>query len=542
MGRNCVLFSYQVISLLSLALLGSGCLRMQMIGPAANGGSDSASSSTLSANFGPASVSGAEQTLSVSASGGVAPYSYSVVSGDGSVSAGVLHTGWSASNVIKITDSKGVSTQVSVSKPSSGVVWGGNGVDSVTGIEIAQDNSIIVYGQTWSTSLPDGLTYQGAGGGFGDVFMVKYDSAGKKVFSKSFGTANGDSIQNHGVSTDALGNIYFTGHTLGSLPGFVNPGGGWTGWDAFIGKLDSAGNLQWLKEYPNTADEVSYGLVVDPATGVSTMAGWSQTTFPGSPTAHQGGGNDCFVAQADASGNLNGNAYDFGTAGSEICRNIARDRSGNIIVAGYSSGAIPGHTNGTGSYCGIFAKFTSSLALVWLNQIPCNAPNFPLGLDVDSNGDIFFSGYTNGNQFGTLAGVNDLIYGKLDGNTGNLLWGKQDGVAAGDANAGVPTIRALSDGTIALSANLGGAAWAGYTLSGTKDAYLMRVNSTGNLLWRKQVSSAAAEDLLLTVDSHDNIFTAVNSTATLPLLGVTPASAGTGDAFLFKFDINGSQQ
>ena len=74
-------------------------------------------------------------------------------------------------------------------------------------------------------------------GGF-DSFIVKYDGAGIKQWTREFGTTTDDSAT--GIATDAQGNVYVTGFTGGGLDGNTNAGG----FDLFVVKYDAAGTKQ----------------------------------------------------------------------------------------------------------------------------------------------------------------------------------------------------------------------------------------------------------------------------------------------------------
>ena len=80
----------------------------------------------------------------------------------------------------------------------------------------------------------DGNTSSGSG----DIFIVKYDSSGTKLWTKQLGTSSGD--VGFGVTTDSSGNIYVTGGTGGGLDGNTSSGSG----DIFLVKYNSSGIKQ----------------------------------------------------------------------------------------------------------------------------------------------------------------------------------------------------------------------------------------------------------------------------------------------------------
>ncbi len=102
-------------------------------------------------------------------------------------------------------------------------------------------------------------------GGTQDIFISKFDASGNFIWAKQIGAAGWE--ESHALSLDEDGNIYAAGFFLGPTdfdPGaatFIlnsSPGG-----DAFISKLDSAGNFVWAKQIGGTLAVTAYALSVD---------------------------------------------------------------------------------------------------------------------------------------------------------------------------------------------------------------------------------------------------------------------------------------
>ena len=75
-------------------------------------------------------------------------------------------------------------------------------------------------------------------------------------------------------------------------------------------------------------------------TGNVYVAGLTEGALPGQTAA---GGADSFVRRYDANGN-EAWTRQFGTAAHDVLRDVAVDGTGNVYVAGYTSGALPGQT------------------------------------------------------------------------------------------------------------------------------------------------------------------------------------------------------
>lgn len=159
-----------------------------------------------------------------------------------------------------------------------------------------------------------------------DAFLTKYDSTGGLLWTRQQGTAGLD--YGLGVSADAIGNVYITGVTAGSLGG---PNAGAE--DAFLSKYDAAGNLQWTRQLGTLAPDVSYS-VSAAELGYIYIAG---TTAGGLAGSFAGGNADAFIGKYDADGNVEW-TYQLGTSEDDEGFGVSADGFGNVYAAGGTIG------------------------------------------------------------------------------------------------------------------------------------------------------------------------------------------------------------
>jgi len=95
-----------------------------------------------------------------------------------------------------------------------------------------------------------------------DLFVVKYDSKGKKQWTKQLGTKRNDRAT--GVATDSSGNIYVTGYTYWGLDGNTYAGSN----DAFVVKYLDNGTKQWTKQLGSSSRDYDYGVATDSSRNV----------------------------------------------------------------------------------------------------------------------------------------------------------------------------------------------------------------------------------------------------------------------------------
>ncbi len=117
------------------------------------------------------------------------------------------------------------------------------------------------------------------GGAGQEIFIQKLDSAGNFVWAKGIGsTGNNVGLS---IALDASGNVYTTGFF--QLTVDFDPGPGVANLtcagskDAFILKLDNAGNYVWAKQMGSTAFDAGRAIAVDNAGNVYTTGQFSGT-------------------------------------------------------------------------------------------------------------------------------------------------------------------------------------------------------------------------------------------------------------------------
>ncbi len=109
---------------------------------------------------------------------------------------------------------------------------GSSGQDN--GYCITSDSSGNVYVTGDAQGELDGNTHDGVS----NLFVVKYNSSGVKQWTKQLGNSTGEFGM--GITSDSSGNVYVSGRTYGGLDGNIQVGSG----DLFVVKYNSAGEKQ----------------------------------------------------------------------------------------------------------------------------------------------------------------------------------------------------------------------------------------------------------------------------------------------------------
>ena len=129
------------------------------------------------------------------------------------------------------------------------------------------DGSVYVAGSFSGTVDfdPGSASYPLTASGIRDLFVQKLDAAGNFVWAKNIGGAGANVIIHEGttIALDNQGKVYVGGHfdkTVDFDPnaGVTQLSGTLSGMDAFILKLTSSGNLEWVKKFGgNGVDQVN---------------------------------------------------------------------------------------------------------------------------------------------------------------------------------------------------------------------------------------------------------------------------------------------
>lgn len=159
---------------------------------------------------------------------------------------------------------------------------GSDSPDSQSGLALDLDGNAYITGTT-SGSFDQNTTI-----GYGDLFIVKYNTSGNKVWSRQYGTSSVDHPT--AIALDTTGNIYIGGGTGGNFNGGSLPEHG----DVFIMKLTSDGLKLWAQQIGTSGFETSLGIAVNGSK--LFLAGYTSGSFT---SAANSGAVDIFLLGYD---------------------------------------------------------------------------------------------------------------------------------------------------------------------------------------------------------------------------------------------------
>ncbi|MCU0534535.1 MAG: SBBP repeat-containing protein [Hydrococcus sp. Prado102] len=365
----------------------------------------------------------------------------------------------------------------------------------------AADASGNVY-ITGSTNGP----LQGSNRGGSDAWVAKYDSSGNQVFLQQFGTSGNDG--SNAVVTDSNGNFYLTGATEGGLFGSKQASGS----DAWVAKYDSSGSLLWSRQFSATSADVlsngSFGLDVD-ETGNVYVSGLAIKDNRNSPIFDFAVQDDAWVTKFDS----NGNQQWFSELGSfffDENYDLAVDKDGNSYLVGWTQGLVgQGGQESDPSrqllkYDAWIAKFDTNGQRQWVQQLGSvdQGLEYGWGVDTDSQGNVYATGWTTGNLSGSnQANTSYDIWLSKFNTDGAQQWAKQFGSKGDDGMV-------LSDMEIDAQDNIFLIGYSNDKLGkGQKDknynAWVGRFDTEGNNKWIQQFGSKNDLDYATGVTTDD---------------------------------------
>lgn len=385
--------------------------------------------------------------------------------------------------------------------------FGGSNGDFVADILQTTDGGYVFAGTSRSTN--GNKTSPNYGGD--DYWIVKLDSTGAKLWEQSFGGSDHDELRAFRQTSD--GGFILGGYSY-SGPSGAKTGTNFGSADFWIVRLDSNGNKLWDKTFGGSDYEELTDIQVT-ADGGYILAGFSSSPPSGNKNAPAFRGADYWIVRLDSNGNQ---LWDrsFGGLDADILYAVQETADGGFLLAG-ASNSDPSGNKTASAYGGDdiwLVRLDASGTELWQRSYPSFEGSRQEGaqrIAALADGGFLLGGY-----FNSTFGVS-----RIDAD-GNLLWQK---TYADGGFWSVSALKQTSDG--------------GFVFGGPA-GILVRINSTGDELWRKHLGIPidAINGIALTSDGGF----AIGLSATSGVGGnkTTPNFGGPYDAWIVKLVPEGS--
>jgi hypothetical protein len=298
-----------------------------------------------------------------------------------------------------------------------------------------------------------------------------------------------------------------------------------------------APKIQWQKSLGGTGYEVA-NCIIQTFDGGYAVAAYA-TSADGDVSGNHGSG-DAWIIKLDSSGNLSWKKC-FGGTGDDYANWIIQTSDGGYVFAG-RTGSSDGDVSGNhgGDFDGWVVKLNSSGTILWQKCLGGTGYDQVNCILRSSDGGYTLCGVSyshDGDVTGNHSGPGDAWIVKLD-SIGNILWQKCVGGTGNDEAISI------------IQNSKGGYAVAGRTSSsdgdisgyhgGDFDAFVFTVDSIGNLKWMKVYGGDSLEHFHSIVQTPDHGYIVAGHT--MSNNGDVSGSHGDMEAWVVKIDSVGSMQ
>ena len=340
-----------------------------------------------------------------------------------------------------------------------------------------------------------------------------------------------------GSSTDRANSIqqtsdggYIVAGSIESNNGDVTGNHG--GWDYWVVKLDSNGNIIWQKSLGGSGIDEAQS-IQQTTDGGYIVAGISDSN-DGDVTDNHGYFN-YWVVKLDASGNIIWQKS-LGGSGIDEAQSIQQTTDGGYIVAGMSSSKNGDVTGNHGGWDYWVVKLDASGNIIWQKSLGGTGEDYTFSIQQTSDTGYIVAGYSDFNDGDVTGnhGNGDYWVVKLDAN-GNIIWQKSLGGSSWDvANCIQPTgdggyvvagVSSSNDGDV--TGNHGG--W---------DYWVAKLDANGNIIWQKSLGGSGNDEAKSIQQTTDEGYIVAGVSYSND--GDVTGNHGNGDNWVVKLDANGN--
>jgi len=323
--------------------------------------------------------------------------------------------------------------------------YGGEGDEEMEGLWITRDGGLVVTGS--SDSFADGR---------GDAWMLRLDGRGRVVWERAIGAPGDESLVDVRETPD--GGFVAVGYTEASGAG---------GQDAWVVRLDPAGEIVWQRTYGGAGMDQAWSVELLPGGGFLVAGG---------TTSFGAGATDYWLLELDPAGAVvrsrtYGGPGEDGGGGpyAELTVQCHPDPDGNLVLASLSSSFGSGESD-------LWVLRLDPLGdVLW--QRACGGPSEETvwQFTVTADGEPLLAGST---VSFSPDGSGDLWVVRLD-RDGNVLWQRLYATPGVWSEA------------LAVAATADGGALAGGYLEEPDDWdwYVLRLDARGDVVWGTRLES-----------------------------------------------------
>lgn len=343
-----------------------------------------------------------------------------------------------------------------------------------------------------------------------DYWIVKTNAAGLVEWDKTIGSNDDDELRAIQVTPD--GGYILAGYSSSNSNGMKSEDA-IGGYDCWVVKLSSTGNIQWENTLGGTAGEIATSII---CTDDGYLLGaYSQSDASADKSEDNIGEYDFWVVKLDNSGNI---VWDntIGGTNPDFLRSVIQTEDGGYFLGGSSSSDISSDKSennygSSASHDYWIVKLNSAGSIVWENTLGGTAGDYlNVALQTPDGGYLLggdsASGISSDKSENNYDVEADYWVVKTDA-SGNIEW---DNTIGGNSGDHLYSIAATTDGGFVLC----GHSRTGISQDKTEisrggnDYWLVKIDSGGNVLWDKTVGGSGTEYYPTVLQAPDGGFIA----------------------------------
>jgi hypothetical protein len=302
------------------------------------------------------------------------------------------------------------------------VAAGSTGSDRATGVTLDAQGHVFIAGSFSNQMSLAGKTLRSQGAM--DVFVAQISTAGKWQWATSAGGPGQDLAS--ALTTSGPGELVVAGYFMDTAAFGTRQVVSNGSIDAFVAQLSRTGSWNWATAAGGTSNDDAWALAATPAGDIYVTGYFSDTVTFGTTTLAGRGTDDGFVGKLNHAGQWQWVAAATGT-GTVYGRALVADPAGGVFVTGSFSGkatfdqlalsannddGFVGHLNGVGQW-------------QWVTSLSSDELESVVGIALDKMGKLYvagtFSRQVKGGRFElTSRGLTDVFVGYLN-TTGDWL-------------------------------------------------------------------------------------------------------------------------
>lgn len=363
--------------------------------------------------------------------------------------------------------------------------FGGSLDEKIGSVVKTSDGGMIVVGHTNSSDGDINKQYDQI-----DIWIIKIDSQGNKVWSKTIGGSKND----YGTSIIATndGNFIISGYTESS-DGIVPSNFGLH--DFLVVKINSSGDVIWSKNYGFSGHDHAHKIIQTSDGGYFVVgfseysgiegSGGTQNNGEGHEIGHKGvlhGSGEFIGVKIDSQGEFMWYRY-FGGTQNDRVNDVVEANDGGFLMVGFSESSDFDINDNKGSYDFWVVKLHSNGSLAWKHNYGGSGIDQAFGVVKTNNNSYLIVGRSNSDDkdISVSLGGFDAWVIHIDDH-GHLIWNKSFGGSEFDS---AEQIRMLSNGNFGIVGNT--RSNLNNSLKGENDFWFLEVDNKANskVYWQK---------------------------------------------------------